>query len=167
MEHHLIKWNRDHTAISQPDLKMDNNTSTDVFFQNLNRIISELIVDGYIESFGIWHQVFFIDFDFNGEANRLSFNCFTRINQKDKQLDMTEAEHTLLCLYKIKSLRALEANCNDRGELHIKFDDNIHFQLIPNPLDEFDEPWQLTDGVPHEQGGRTIIASSHGGYAVW
>lgn len=146
---------------------MNNPSSPTEHLQVVNNILEDLLINYCVESFGIIHQVMFIDFIKDDDEVRLSFDCFIRISEFEKKLDMSEIEHAFICMLRVNLLKIESVKCNLSGELSLVFHDQTSITFLPDPNDDGGEPWQINTDLSVDKGGREIIASTSGLYAVW
>jgi hypothetical protein len=143
---------------------------------NLNKVVEEannilklMLTNTCVESFGLLHQLYFIEFrNEKGEDILLTMDSEVNIfpNLTIKGLD--EDEYKLLCLKRLNLLKVIEVNCNFNSDLEFCFEGNLTFKILGSPEDKsITEPWQVTDKKVLEEGGRLIIALNGNGYAIW
>ncbi|WP_156109009.1 hypothetical protein [Hymenobacter sp. APR13] len=130
------------------------------------RIVSTLLVDTNVESFGVLHQSPYIQFRGKHGDIELYFDSgITFYPQRDDKL--SEAERMLLGMNSVNLKRVADAFCTDTADLEVRFDDGSWFRINGTTEHEH-EPWQLSDGTSVDEGGILLIASSgDSNYAVW
>ena len=132
----------------------------------VNRIVSTLLVDTNVESFGILHQSPYIQF--RGEQGDIELYFDSTITFYPQQYEkMGEPELMLLGMNSVNLKRVADAFCTDTADLEVHFNDGSWFRI--NGVSEHGyEPWQLSDGQSVHDGGTMLIASSgDSNYAVW
>lgn len=137
--------------------------------QEANKLIKELISNAAVESFGLSHQVLFLEFrdNFHGDSI-LSIETDIKSNQKfDEKLNLTEDEKILLLFNRINLCNVVDVQCDDEANLTVAFDNGVQLHFSGRPLDKSSEPWQLASHDSVDMGGRMVIATYAGGYAIW
>lgn len=134
-----------------------------------NKLIKKKIGNAAVESFGISHQVMFLEFrdDFR-EDHILSIETDMESNfEFDAKSDLTEIDKALILFNRVNLCNVVNINCDDRANLVVEFDNGIRLHFSGSPRDKFSEPWQLASRESLDAGGYMIISTNSGGYAIW
>ncbi|QIL77147.1 hypothetical protein [Hymenobacter sp. HDW8] len=131
-----------------------------------NRIVNALLLNSSVESFGISHQVPFIEFrnDRAGDV-QLYFDSDIKFSS-EREVDLSEEERLLVGMNSINLKLITATYCNEFADLQVFFEDGSWFKINGASKDEY-EPWQLSNGTSVNDGGTLLIAQSGGGYAIW
>jgi hypothetical protein len=135
-----------------------------------NVLLQQALGKAAVESFGLWHQVPFLEFRDNGPDDHwLSIETEMTSNVLfDESLGLSEEEKMLLVFHRVNLRYVTYVACDDQANLFIEFDNGVHLRFAGSPHEPTSEPWQLASRTPlEESGGYMVIATYGGGYAIW
>jgi hypothetical protein len=135
-----------------------------------NRCLQQALGQAAVESFGLSHQVHFLEFRDAGTADHyLSIDTDLTANVAfDPALGLSPEEQMLLVFHRVNLCRATRVACDDEANLFLEFDNGVHLRFAGRPREETAEPWQLASRAPLEEpGGYLLVAQFGGGYAMW
>ncbi|WP_400190737.1 hypothetical protein [Hymenobacter sp. B81] len=132
-----------------------------------NALCQSILLNSYVESYGVSHQVPFIEFRQDGKPDAwLSIDTRLSLGPYENPQGMTTDELVLLYMHQINLQRVTAVGCSAQADLQLQFENGLMLTLHGDAADTV-EPWQLSSGLPTNEGGRLIIALSGGGYAIW
>jgi hypothetical protein len=134
-----------------------------------NKIVQSLLINSSVESFGLLHQMYFMEFRNSfGEDIHLSIDSEIVLLPNLNIDNITENEYKLLCFNKLNLLKVTDINCTASSDLEIYFDSYL-LKIIGVPSDKsISEPWQISNKKEIGNGhGILVIALAGNGYAIW
>jgi hypothetical protein len=136
------------------------------------QILEEFVLNSCTESFGISHQVPFIEFrkDNVGDVT-LSFEapiCIIPDNDL-KALNLPKEEYELLCFQKVNLQRVVKIELQDNNDLLLHFANGRVLLVEGAPADRsVVEPWQFSNGEGTKSEYYVFVVALHnGGAAIW
>ncbi|UOQ55028.1 hypothetical protein [Hymenobacter cellulosivorans] len=131
-----------------------------------NRIIQNLLLNTNVESFGILHQMPFIEFrNEHGSDMHLTFDSKVLFSPT-YQGEVSDEDRMLIGMNSLNLKKVTKAQCNDAADLEIYFEGGAWLKISGSSKDRY-EPWQLSNDIPVAEGGSSVIALDGGGYAIW
>lgn len=134
-----------------------------------NLLLQRALGRSAVESFGLSHQIHFLEFRDDGPADHmLSIDTDMTSNIGfDEALGLTAEERLLLVFNRINLRNVTRVTCDDEANLFLDFDNGVQLRFAGTSVDGY-EPWQLGSRTPLEEpGGYLLIAQCGGGYAIW
>lgn len=139
---------------------------TDNVLNRANSILKKLLIGSYIESYGVSHQVYFIDFRNDSSESKLEFETDLQISPALVAKNLTKSEQTLISMDKANLRQVTSVECNNLANLIIQFDGGISLSLVGDPNGQNTvEPWQITS--ENYEPKILLIALKGGGYTIW
>jgi hypothetical protein len=135
-----------------------------------NRYLQQALGKAAVESFGLSHQVLFLEFRDDSPADHwLSIETEMTSNVAfDPALGLSPEEQMLLLFHRVNLRLVIRVACDDEANLLLEFDNGVHLRFAGSPREETAEPWQLASRAPLEEpGSYLLIAMFGGGYAIW
>jgi hypothetical protein len=130
-----------------------------------NRIVRTLLIGTNVESFGVRHQIPFIEFrNSKGSDMYLSIQSGMLFHPRSQE-HLSVEEQILLGMNCINLKKVVDAFCSESSDLEVHFADGSWFQVSGTSEDGY-EPWQLSDGTSVNEAGTLLIALGEG-YAIW
>jgi hypothetical protein len=135
------------------------------------QILEEFILHACTESFGISHQVSFIEFRNGGRDVTLSIESpIGLIPDNDlKTLNLPKAEYELLCFQKVNLQQVVKIELKDNNDLLLHFANGRALFVEGAPVDRsVVEPWQFSNGEGTKSEHHVFVVALHnGGAAIW
>ena len=134
-----------------------------------NLLLQRALGRSAVESFGLSHQIHFLEFrDTGPDDHLLSVDTEMTTNVGFNEAFGLTADERLLLVFNRVNLRGVtRVACDDEANLFIDFDNGVHLRFAGTSVDGY-EPWQLGSRTPlDEPGGYLLIAQCGGGYAIW
>lgn len=103
-----------------------------------NALLQKALLGAAVESFGLWHQVHFLEFrDNDPEDHVLSIDTDMKSNVLfDEALGLTEDEKRLLVFHRINLHYVTRVACDDKANLFLEFDNGVHLRFAGAPQEE-------------------------------
>lgn len=109
---------------------------TDDLLNRANAIGQKLLTGSYIESYGVRHQLYFVDFKNDSFESRLIFDTDLKISPVLDNNKFTSSEQILIAMDRTNLHQVLSAECTDLSTLIIRFDGGISVSLAGDPIDQ-------------------------------
>ena len=137
--------------------------------QAANTLLQTVLSKAWVESFGLSHQFFFLEFrDDAGEDHQLNIDTEVTSNYCwDERSTLSEEERVLLLFNKVNLKRVVHVACDDEANLVLRFENDIELRLAGLPAQELAEPWTLGNTPSQKPGGYTLTAFTNGAYDIW
>ncbi len=135
----------------------------------VNNIISKLLVGASVESYGILHQMRFIDFRNPQGDIRIIIDSELEIFPEINIEGLTIEQKDLLILNQVNLKQIKKVECSVFADIVFTYTDETVLKISGTPIDETtEEPWQLTNQKEiNDNNYILIIALREGGYTVW
>lgn len=131
-----------------------------------NRLARKLLLKTNVESFGIMHQMPLVHFRNEYRDDMVLCLNSSILFRPDHGLSTDFNEYFLIGMNRLNLKAVVDVTCTVASDLEVYFEDGFTFKISGTSTDGY-EPWQLSNGLPVNEGGTLIIALTEGGYATW
>lgn len=134
--------------------------------QYLN-LIKKYLINSCIESFGLLHQIFFLEFRHN-DLGDISFHLETNVKilpEIEIKNILSKEQYILLCFNAVNLKKVIDIKLDNFNNLSICFEDD-YVLIFEGQNDEVHEIWTFknSENNPKSDKYLSIIAFSGGGY---
>ncbi|WP_044000360.1 hypothetical protein [Hymenobacter swuensis] len=136
--------------------------------QEANTFLHKVLHKAFVESFGLSHQFFFLEFrDEAGEDHLLNIDTEVTSNYEwDESWGLTEEERVLVLFNKVNLKYLTYIACDDETNLVLRFENGIVVRLNGSTAHGYPEPWTLGNSPSQRPGGYTLRAFSGDTYSI-
>lgn len=133
-------------------------------------LCQSLLLNAFVESYGIWHQFPFIEFrhDEREEDAWLSIDTRLTLSPYQDPPSLTADQLLLLYLHQINLQRVVAVQCTAAADLCLHFANGLILTIHGDPQDEqIAEPWTLNCGTAAQKNRKSIMAFSNGSFDIF